>query len=133
MLPRDVHYQVLFMQCLLQPAELLSRIEIWTQEEMPTRRLPKGSWQLLREAILLSEFVRSRGASLTGYQERQAGTFLSSMGLSGVRYIARPPPPWVSLGGPRAMAPRHLQACVHRGPRTQSEVYRSSPSLVASK
>lgn len=71
--------QVQFMQGLLRPAELLNRVQIWTQEEMRAKRLPKGSWQLLREAILLGEFPRSQAASLTGYQERQARTVLSSL------------------------------------------------------
>ena len=48
--------QVTFMEELLKPEELLNRIEIWCNEEVQMQRLPKGSWPLLREAVLSGEF-----------------------------------------------------------------------------
>jgi len=76
--------QVLFMEELLKPEELLNRIEIWCNEEVQMQRLPKGSWPLLREAVLSGEFSRSQVQALTGYQERQARTVLSSLLNCGV-------------------------------------------------
>jgi len=45
--------QIDFLGSLLEPAELMNRVEVWTEEEVRARRLPKGSWRLLREAILV--------------------------------------------------------------------------------
>jgi Fic family protein len=71
--------QVDFMSSLLEPAELLNRMEIWTEEEVRAKRLPKGSWPLLREAVLSGEFERGKAPSLTGYEVRQARTVLNTL------------------------------------------------------
>lgn len=71
--------QVTFMESLMEPQELLNRIEIWCEEEVRGRRLPKGSWLLLREAVMAGEFSRGQAAQITGYQERQAGTVLNAL------------------------------------------------------
>jgi Fic family protein len=60
--------QVVFMESLLEPAELQRRMEIWCEEETRADRLPKGSWALLREAVLAGEFARGKAPELTGYQ-----------------------------------------------------------------
>lgn len=82
--------QVKFMEEILTPQELLNRVEIWCREEVQMQRLPKGSWPLLREAILIGEFPRSQVQALTGYQERQARTVLSILLESGVLTSASP-------------------------------------------
>jgi Fic family protein len=71
--------QVVFMESLFEPAELQRRMEIWCEEETRADRLPKGSWALLREAILAGEFARGKAPELTGYQERQARTVLNTL------------------------------------------------------
>lgn len=71
--------QVVFMESLFEPAELQRRMEIWCEEEMRADRLPKGSWPLLREAVLAGEFARGKAPDLTGYQERQARTVLNTL------------------------------------------------------
>lgn len=76
--------QVTFMEELLKPEEFLNRLEVWCNEEVQMQRLPKGSWPLLREAVLSGEFSRSQVQALTGYQERQARTVLSSLLSCGV-------------------------------------------------
>jgi Fic family protein len=68
--------QVKFMERLLELDELLRRIEIHVEEETRADRLPKGSWPLIREALLMGEFARGRATELTGYKERQARTVL---------------------------------------------------------
>jgi Fic family protein len=69
--------QVDFMAGLLEPEELLRRMEIWTEEETRAKRLQKGSWPLLREAVIAGEYARGRAPALTGYEERQARTVLN--------------------------------------------------------
>ena len=71
--------QVVFMESLLEPAEFQRRMEIWCEEETRADRLPKGSWALLREAILAGEFARGKAPDLTGYRERQARTVLTTL------------------------------------------------------
>lgn len=71
--------QIAFMESLLKPAELIRRIEIYTEEEVRAKRLLKGSFPLLREALLAGEFERGKAASLTGYKDRQARTVLKEL------------------------------------------------------
>jgi len=91
--------QVTFMERLLQPEELLNRIEIWCTEEVQIQRLSKGSWPLLREAVLAGEFSRSQAQALTGYQERQARTVLAVLLERGV-LVSDSPKGKVRLGFP---------------------------------
>jgi Fic family protein len=71
--------QVVFMESLFEPTELQRRMEIWCEEETRANRLPRGSWPLLREAVLAGEFARGKAPDLTGYRERQARTVLNSL------------------------------------------------------
>lgn len=99
--------QVTFMEGLLQPEELLNRIEIWCAEEVQIQRLPKGSWPLLREAVLAGEFARSQAQALTGYQERQARTVLTGLLERGV-LVSDSPKGKVRLGFPLDVIERWL-------------------------
>lgn len=71
--------QVRFMQSLIDPANLLPRVQLWTEEEIRAQRLLPGSWPLLRETILMGEFPRGQAAQLTGYKDRQARMILSKL------------------------------------------------------
>jgi Fic family protein len=97
--------QVDFMAGLLEPEELLRRMEIWTEEETRAKRLQKGSWPLLREAVMAGEYARGRAPALTGYEERQARTVLNSLIEKGylVSPTTRSP---VRLGFPAAVVDR---------------------------
>ena len=64
--------QIRFMSGLLDPATLLTRIEIHIEEEIRAKRLLRGSFAVLREAVISGEVERSRIPSLTGYEERGA-------------------------------------------------------------
>jgi Fic family protein len=99
--------QVIFMEGLLQPEELLNRIEIWCTEEVQRQRLSKGSWPLLREAVLAGEFARSQAQALTGYQERQARTVLTGLLERGV-LVSDSPKGKVRLGFPLDIIERWL-------------------------
>jgi len=71
--------QINYMQSLLEPSELLKRIERYTQDEIDAKRLPKGGFKLLREALLSGEFERGKAAAITGSGERTARDVLSAL------------------------------------------------------
>jgi len=97
--------QVAFMESLLEPAELLRRIEIWSEEETRAKRLLRGSWPLLKEAVVAGEFSRGRAAELTGYETRRARTVLNT--LIGQGYLAsKGPRDSVRLGFPATIIDR---------------------------
>ena len=64
--------QIRFMSSLLEPAALLTRMEIHIEEEVRAKRLLRGSFALLREAVMSGEVERSKIPALTGYEERGA-------------------------------------------------------------
>ena len=64
--------QIRFMSSLLEPDTLLMRIEIHIEEEVRAKRLLRGSFAVLREAVLGGEVGRARIPLLTGYEERGA-------------------------------------------------------------
>ncbi|MCL2716190.1 MAG: Fic family protein [Alphaproteobacteria bacterium] len=80
--------QVDFMGKLLEPSELMNRMEIWSKEETAAGRLPKGSWAILQRLILQGEFQRGEAADITGYGERQARSVLSKLIAKG--YLISP-------------------------------------------
>jgi Fic family protein len=71
--------QVKFMTSILEPTELLQRMERFVDDEVAAGRLPKGSLPVLREALLAGEVPRARVASLTGHQERAARSVSSKL------------------------------------------------------
>lgn len=64
--------QIRFMSGLLEPATLLTRMEIHIEEEVRAKRLLRGSFAVLREAVMSGEVERSKIPTLTGYAERGA-------------------------------------------------------------
>jgi len=60
------------MSGLLDLETLLRRIEIHVEEETRAKRLLRGSFAVLREAVIAGELERSKIPSLTGYEERGA-------------------------------------------------------------
>ena len=97
--------QIDFMTGLVEPEELLRRMEIWTEEETRAKRLPKGSWPLLREAVMAGEYARGNAPALTGYEERQARTVLNTLIEKG--YLVSPTTrSSVKLGFPTAVVDR---------------------------
>lgn len=71
--------QVQFMSSILNPTELLRRMEIYVEEEIRAERLPKGTFPLLREGLLAGEFERGSAPSITGYGERSARNVVSRL------------------------------------------------------
>jgi Fic family protein len=99
--------QVMFMEQLMAPEELSNRMEVWCAEEIQAQRLPRGSWPVLREAVLFGEFPRSRAEALTGYKERQARTVLTALLDRGV-LVSPMPKGKVRLGFPGEVIERWL-------------------------
>jgi hypothetical protein len=97
--------QVEFMRSILEPAELLRRIEIYTEEEVRAGRLPKGTFPLLREALLAGEFERGKADTITGYGERMARNVMSKLLERGLLVSGSPKGP-VRLGFPLAVVER---------------------------
>ncbi len=64
--------QVDYMSSLLGPDQLLRRMRLHIEDEIQANILPKGSFPLLREALLTGEIPRGRTAEITGYKERMA-------------------------------------------------------------
>jgi Fic family protein len=64
--------QIRFMSSLLEPATLLTRMEIHIEEEVRSKRLQRGSFAVLREAVMNGEVERSKIPALTGFEERTA-------------------------------------------------------------
>jgi Fic family protein len=120
--------QVSFMQTLLSPGELMNRIEIWTEEEVRAKRLPKGAWRLLREAILVGEFARSRTADLTGYQDRQARTVLSELVKRGL-LVSETEKGNVRLGFPSVVVERWFPGLYQPRPAVPEPKEASAPAV----
>ncbi len=71
--------QIDFMASLLEPSDLLRRMRLHIEDESQKGNLPKGSFPLLREALLSGEAQRSRAAEITGYGERMARNVVSNL------------------------------------------------------
>ncbi len=101
--------QVEFMGFILRPTELLRRMEPYVEEEIRAERLPKGSFPLLREALLAGEFERGMAPSITGYKERMARNVLSGLLKTGLLVSPGPKSP-VRLGFPLMAVDRWFPA-----------------------
>lgn len=99
--------QINYMSSILEPQDLLRRIEIYTEEEIRAGKLPNGSFQLLREAILQGEFKRGKAVQITGYKDRQATRVLSELCRQGLLISDTPKGP-VRLGFPVAVLERWM-------------------------
>ena len=71
--------QIRFMSSLLEPSMLLTRMEIHIEEEVRFKRLQRGSFAVLREAVMNGEVERSKIPALTGFEERTARNVTSAL------------------------------------------------------
>jgi Fic family protein len=71
--------QIRFMSNLLEPTTLLTRMEIHIEEEVRSKRLQRGSFSVLREAVMNGEVERSKIPGLTGFEERTARNVTSAL------------------------------------------------------
>ena len=99
--------QVDFMRKLLQPGEIIRRIELYVNDEVVARRLPKGSFEMLREAFYQGEVPRGRAPEITGYEERRARETVSALIEKGL-LLAKGPRSTLTLGFPMIVLERWL-------------------------
>jgi Fic family protein len=71
--------QIDFMASLLDPRHLLRRMRLHIEDEVEAGALPKGTFPILREALLAGAVPRSRAKDLTGYAERMARNVVSEL------------------------------------------------------
>ena len=91
--------QVDYMASILEPSELLRRMQMYCEDEIRAERLPKGSFDLLREALLAGSFERGKADAITGYKERQARSVLAELVAKGL-LVSDSPKSQVRLGFP---------------------------------
>jgi len=71
--------QVRFMQTLLDPANLLRRIELYCRDEIDAGRLPRASYAILREAVFQGSVERSAIPALVNLRERASRNATSDL------------------------------------------------------
>jgi Fic family protein len=71
--------QIDFMASLLEPGDLLRRMRLHIEEEIQAGNLLKGSFPILREALLTGDVPRGRAGEITGYGERMARNVVSTL------------------------------------------------------
>ena len=71
--------QVAFMGELMEPEVLIRRIELHIEEEVRVKCLPRGSFIVLREAVVAGQVERSKVPLLTNYEERAARKITSAL------------------------------------------------------
>lgn len=71
--------QVEYMSSLLDFKTLSERMRIHVEEMIALKELPKGSYALLREALLIGEFERGRVEDITGLKDRAARDVLYAL------------------------------------------------------
>jgi|SRR5882672_5851133 len=99
--------QVDFMRKLLQPTEIVRRMELHMTDEVTAKRLPKGSFEMLREVFYQGEVPRGRAPGITGYEERRARETVSALLEKGL-LLSKGPRAALTLGFPIEVLERWL-------------------------
>ena len=76
--------QVTFMERLIQPDRLRTRILLWAEEEIRLNRMPQKSGAVLEALLLRGELRRGDAAAIVGTGERQARRVVSALLEQGV-------------------------------------------------
>ena len=76
--------QVAFMEGLMQPDQLRTRILLWTEEEIRLDRLPPKSGTVLEAVLYRGELPRGDAAAIVGTGDRQARRVVSALIERGV-------------------------------------------------
>ncbi|MGG6287299.1 Fic family protein [Leptolyngbya sp. AN03gr2] len=99
--------QIDFMTKILEPTQLLNRIEAYVAIAVQQKSLLPGSYPLLKAAFLEGEVARGQASAVTGYQERQARSVLKRLLEQGL-LVADSPKGAVRLGFPTLAAEQWL-------------------------
>ncbi|MBI4183297.1 MAG: Fic family protein [Proteobacteria bacterium] len=99
--------QVSFMEGLVQPDHLRTRIVLWTEEEIRFGHLPPKSGSILEAVLYRGELPRGDAAGIVGTGERQARRIVSALIDKGVLASESSRAP-LRLAFPAALAPRWM-------------------------
>ncbi len=91
---------------------LSERIRIHVEEMIAMKELPKGSYALLREALLIGEFERGKAQEITGFKDRAAREVLYALVKKGLLISDTPRGP-VRLGFPIDVVERWFPLLYH--------------------
>ena len=99
--------QVTFMERLVQPDQLRTRMLMWTEEEIRLDRLPQKSGTILEAILIRGELPRGEAAAIVGTGDRQARRVVSALLERDVLTSASTRAP-LRLAFPAALAPRWM-------------------------
>jgi Fic family protein len=99
--------QVTFMESLLQPDRLRTRILLWAEEEMMLGLLPANSGSLLEAVLYRGELPRGEAGAVAGTGERQARRIVAAL-LEKEVLISESPRAPLRLAFPAALATRWM-------------------------
>jgi Fic family protein len=99
--------QVCFMERLVQPEQLRTRILLWAEEEIRLDRLPPKSGAILEAVLYRGELPRGDAAGIVGTGDRQARRVVSALSEQGVLASASTRAP-VRLAFPARLASRWM-------------------------
>lgn len=99
--------QVTFMEGLMQPDSLRTRILLWTEEEVRLNRLPPKSGVILEAVLYRGELPRGDAAGIVGTGDRQARRVVSALIERGVLISASSRAP-LRLAFPATLASRWM-------------------------
>ena len=71
--------QIKFMSSIIEPEKILTRMEIYTEEQIRLGNLLPNSFLLLKQLWLEGEIPKSRVPQIVGYKERQARTLQNKL------------------------------------------------------
>jgi Fic family protein len=99
--------QVVFMETLMQPDQLRTRILVWAEEEVRLNRLPPKSGAILEAVLCRGELPRSDTAAIVGTGDRQARRIVAALLQRGVLVSLSTHAP-LRLDFPAALASRWM-------------------------
>ena len=99
--------QVTFMESLVQPDRLRTRILLWAEEEIRLNHLPLKSGSILEAILYRGELPRADAAGIVGAGDRQARRIVSALLGRGVLTSQSPRAP-LRLAFPAALAWRWM-------------------------
>lgn len=99
--------QIKFMESLVRPDDLRTRVRLWAQEEAKLGRLPARAGQLLEAVLYRGELPRGEVPALLKLTERHSRRIVAALAEVGALVADSPRAP-LRLGLPAALAPRWL-------------------------
>jgi Fic family protein len=107
--------QVTFMESLIQPDRLHTRILLWAKEEMALGEIPAKSDTILQAILYRGELPRGEADAVAGTGERQARRIVSALLKRGI-LISENPAPHCGSRFPRRWPPVGCRGCFRRSP-----------------